>query len=331
MTDTLLAGDIGGTKTVLGLYTAERGPRAPLRSATFDSRDHASLDEIVRQFLRAEGASVNRAAFGIAGPVTGRRVTVTNLPWVVDADRLSDMIGAPVVLLNDLVSVAAAVPNLAESELHALNDRPAQPGGTIAVVAPGTGLGEGFLTWDGERYRAYPSEGGHAGFGPETPRQRALLAYLLERYDRVSWERVASGSGVPNLYDFLLSTGEYDEPGWLQKALSAAEDPTPVILQAGLSGDPPCPLCDAVLDLFVRLLGSEAGNMALKVFATGGVYLGGGIPPHILPALMDGRFMAAFRAKGRFVDLLSEIPIHVIDNPRAALLGAAGYGLAWKP
>lgn len=329
MTDLMLAGDIGGTKTALGLYAAADGPRAPHTVAIFDSKDYGALEDIVRAFLAYAPVRVSGAVFGIAGPIHGRQVEVTNLPWVVDADRLSEVLGgAGVTLLNDLVAVAAAVPNLDQTELHALNDVPGDPHGPIAVVAPGTGLGESFMVWDEGRYRPYGSEGGHAGFAPSTARERALLEYLAARFDRVSCERVASGSGVPNLYDFLKSTGEYEEPAWLAEALAAAEDPTPVIIGAALKGDPPCALCDATLDLFVRALGSEAGNMALKVLATGGVYLGGGIPPRILPALTDGRFMEAFTAKGRFTDLLAKVPVHVIDNPGAALFGAACYGLA---
>jgi glucokinase len=324
----LLAGDIGGTKTNLAVYAPQTGPRTPLAQATFPSTDYPSLEALVREFLSQIDLSVERASFGVAGPVVGGQATITNLPWVIDEQRLQDALKlAPVRLLNDLQAIANGVPFLEPADLHTLNEGQPAAGGAIAVVAPGTGLGEAFLIWDGARYRPHPSEGGHADFAPNTPLEVDLLRYLLDRFDHVSYERVCSGLGVPNIYAFLKYSGHAAEPAWLAQRLAAADDPTPVIVNAALDGERPCELCVATLDTFVSILAAEAGNLALDVLATGGVYLGGGIPPRILPALEGGRFMESFTRKGRMSKLLARVPAHVILNPEVALLGVACHGL----
>jgi len=326
----LLAGDIGGTKTNLAVFSPETGPRAPLAEATFPSADYPSLETIVREFLSQTDLKVERASFGVAGPVVAGRATTTNLDWMLDERQLQEALNlSSVRLLNDLDAIAHAVPLLEPADLHTLNQGQPTPGGTIAVVAPGTGLGEAFLTWDGSRYRTHASEGGHADFAPTNRFEIELLRYLQERlgFEHVSYERVCSGRGLPNIYAYLKDSGTACEPAWLAERLAAAHDPTPLIVNAALDGERPCELCVATLDTFVSILGAEAGNLALKVMATGGVYLGGGIPPRILPALEQGRFMEAFRRKGRFSDLLARVPVHVILNPKVALLGAACHGL----
>jgi glucokinase len=326
----LLAGDIGGTKTDLALFSAGDGPRAPVAEATFSSGDYASLEAMAREFLSQIDVSVavERASFGVAGPVVGGRVEVTNLPWVVDEAQLLEALGlCSVRLLNDLAAIAHAVPWLEPADLHTLNEGKFDSGGSIAVVAPGTGLGEAYLTWDGSRYRAYPSEGGHADFAPADLLQLEMLRYWQERLEHVSVERVGSGRGLPNIYAFLRDSGRAAEPLWLAEALAGADDPTPIIAKAALDPERSCQLCEATLDTFVSILAAEAGNLALKVLATGGVYLGGGIPPRILPALTDGRFMAPFLRKGRMSHLLAQMPVHVILHPKVALLGAACHGL----
>jgi glucokinase len=249
----------------------------------------------------------------------------------MDARQLEQELGlAPVCLLNDLESIAYAIPRLEADDLHVVNDAEAVKGGSIAVVAPGTGLGEAFLTWDGARYCAHPSEGGHATFAPTTPLEVGLLRYLWDRYNHVSFERVCSGLGIPNIYAYLRDSGYAPEPEWLAAELAQAKDPTPVIVNnaLGLDQDRACDLCLGTLDTFVSILGAEAGNLALKTLATGGVYLGGGIPPRIIPALEQTRFMRSFYHKGRFSEFMASIPVHVILNPKAALMGAAAYGLA---
>ena len=324
----LLAGDVGGTKTNLAVFSSQAGPRAPLAEATFASEQYPSLEAMARDFLAQTGLRVERASFGVAGPVLAGRAEITNLSWVVDAAQLQAELGlSSVHLMNDLMAIAGAVPFLEADEVHCLSSGEPVIGGAMAVIAPGTGLGEAFLTWDGTAYRPHPSEGGHSDFAPADAVQEGLLRHLWQRWDHVSTERVCSGLGLPHIYRYLKETGHADEPAWLAEQLAASDDPTPVIVGAALDQTRPCPLCVATLDLFVSVLGAEAGNLALKVLATGGVYLGGGIPPRILPALVEGPFLAAFRRKGRLSDLLARIPVSVILTPRAALLGAALRGL----
>jgi glucokinase len=323
----LLAGDIGGTKTSLAVYPGEGGPRRPIAEATYVSAQYSGLEAVVREFLEGTDCQVDRACFGVAGPVVAGCATITNLPWVLDEAELRVGLGTPSVrLLNDLTAIACAVPFLADDELHTLNAGESVAGGALAVIAPGTGLGEAFLTWDGSGYRPQPSEGGHASFAPVSPMQVELLRYLFGRFSHVSSERVCSGSGIPNIYAFLRETGQATEPAWLAQRIAGAPDPTPLIVQAGLDESRPSELCLATLETFVTILGAEAGNLALKVLATGGVYLGGGIPPRILWLLERPTFLEAFRGKGRMADLLDRVPVHVILNPGAALFGAACYG-----
>ena len=322
-----LAGDIGGTKTNLAIFSPEAGLRAPLAQATFPSGRYPSLEAVVLEFLSQVDLKVKRATFGVSGPVVAGQSKITNLPWVMDEKQLREALGlSDVRLLNDLEAIANGVPILEPDDLHTLNAGQRAPAGAIAIVAPGTGLGEAYLTWDGTRYRAHASEGGHSGFAPTNDLETGLLAYLLERFGHVSCERVCSGRGIPNIYAYLRDSGYAEEPQWLAGQLAAAGDPTPIIANNALS-DSPCDLCTATLHTFVSILGAEAGNLALKVLATGGVYLGGGIPPRILPALENDRFMKAFRAKGRLSDLMARMPVHVILNPKVALLGAASHCL----
>jgi glucokinase len=324
----LLAGDIGGTKTSLAVYSTGAGPRAPLSEATYPSADYPNLQSLALDFLSRVGYPIERAVFGVAGPVVGGRAEITNLSWVISETELQAALKlSSVILLNDLQAIAAGVPFLETEGLYTLNAGQPVPNGTIAVIAPGTGLGEAFLTWNGSRYRAHPTEGGHVDFAPVDELQDGLLSYVRERFGHVSYERVCSGMGLPNIYDYFRDSGYAAEPAWLGEALRAAEDRTPVIVEAALSARRSSILCSATLDMFTDILGAEAGNLALKVLATGGVYVGGGIPPRILKPLQEGGFLSALRAKGRFSELLSRIPVHVILNPKVALLGAACHGL----
>ena len=322
----LLAGDIGGTKTILALISAEGGPHQPIIEIRYSSDEYNSLADIVIEFLAESGAKPESATFGVAGPVHDERVQVTNLPWVVDAMMLKRVLdGAPIHLLNDLESIAYSIPALESSDLAPVKPGRRQPEGPIAVIAPGTGLGEAFLFWDGYRYRPIPSEGGHTDFAPATPLELELLAYLQPRLGHVSYERVCSGLGIPNLYAFFRDTGKYSEPLWLSQQLKNLEDPTPVIVKSAQERS--AKICEATLDLFLAILGSESGNLVLQVLATGGVYLGGGIPPRILAELRSDTFLDAFTQKGRFSDFLSSVPVDVIVNSKAALFGAANHGL----
>lgn len=320
----LLAGDIGGTKTNLALYDPATG-LTPTAQQTFKSARYPSLKAVVADFLADVGLPVDRAVFGVAGPVVGGRASATNLPWRIDEAALREALGLEGVrLLNDLEATAYGVPHLSPGDLFPLNDAPARSG-TKAVIAPGTGLGEAILFYQGGHYHVIPSEGGHADFGPTNLLEIRLLRYLIGKFGHVSYERVASGKGLPNIYAFLKKNRYAEETPEMRKALRKAADPTPIIVQKAMAGE--CELSMATLNTFVSVLGAEAGNLALKVVATGGVYLGGGISPKILGKLKDGTFMAAFVNKGRFAELLAQIPVYVIMNERTALLGAACYGL----
>jgi len=325
----LLAGDIGGTKTVLAVFSPEAGPRAPIAEATFPSGRYPSLEAIVQEFLRQGRQSIDRACFGVAGPVVHGASKITNLSWTVEEPRLAHVLGgARVRVVNDVEATASAVPILEPSDLHTLNAKPAAPEGAIAVIAPGTGLGEAFLTWDAGRYRAHPSEGGHADFAPRTATEQDLLASLASAGGHVSCELVCSGIGIPRIYAYLKDRGVAPEPPWLSAELAGGTDPTPAIVRAAVAHTPPAELARAALAEFVGILGAEAGNLALKVLATGGVYLGGGLPPRMLSLLGEGRFMRAFTDKGRLSNLLAAIPVHAIVRPDTALIGAACVGFA---
>jgi glucokinase len=324
----LIAGDIGGTKTDLAIYSQSEGLHAPLRQASVRSADYPSLETAALDFLAGGEYAVDAAVFGVAGPVVEGRATGANLPWMMDEGVIASVLGVGrVKLLNDLQAIANAVPFLNAEDLMTLNPGVPAPGGTLAVVAPGTGLGEAFLIMQDGHYVAHPSEGGHASFSPNSDREVALLSYLRRRYGHVSSERVCSGRWLINLYEFLRDEGHAIEPEWLAERIAAAADPTPVIVQAGLDEGRPCGIARMVLETFASILGGEAGNLALTVMATGGVYLGGGMPPRVLPAIRAGGLIQAFQSKGRLSYIVEAIPVHVILNARAGLMGAAGYGL----
>jgi glucokinase len=322
----LLVGDIGGTKTDLALCM---GKPQPETQATFRSDDFASLEDVIQTFLSHQNVTIHRAIFGVAGPVIDGQSKVTNLPWRISEAKLRDFLQIPVAkLLNDLEAIGYAIPHLTEQDLAPLNEQMELVAGrNKAVIAPGTGLGEGILFYHHGAYHVVASEGGHTDFAPTNPLQIELLRYLLNKFDHVSYERVCSGAlGIPNIYSYLKESKTVAESSEVAEALRQANDPTPIIVNNALKGD--CNLCAATLDVFVSILGAEAGNLALKAMATGGIYLGGGIPPKILPKLKNGAFMKAFVKKGRFADTLARIPIYVILNEKPALLGAAYYGLA---
>lgn len=328
----LLVGDIGGTKTKLSVVAPSSGRSAPLASATFPSAAYPSLDAIVLEFLRGSNFEVGRAVLGVAGPVLDGRATITNLPWELEEHSLARILGFDrIKLLNDLEAVVLALPALGAEDVFTLHAGEPDPHGIRAVIAPGTGLGEAFATHDGTRYVAHASEGGHADFGPSSELELELLRLQMRRTGHVSWERFCSGSGLPNLYTGLKELGHAREPRWLTERLADAPDPTPVIVEAAMEPRAGNELCVATLETFVSILGAEAGNLALKVMATGGVYLGGGIPPRILPALQKGNLLKSFRRKGRLSAILDRIPVHVITNPDAALLGAVCFGFEANP
>lgn len=319
----LLAGDIGGTSARLALFEIAGGQPRPIVVERFASRDFAGLDEIVLAFIARHGQAVTAAAFGVAGPARDGRVVTPNLPWVIEAASLARTLGLEQVwLLNDLAATTHGIVALESADLAVLQAGTPEAGGARAVIAAGTGLGVAGALWDGRTYRIIPSEGGHADFAPRTEQEIALLRFLLGRFDHVSDERIVSGQGLVNIHAFLTANDQSEEPPATTAAI-ATGDPAAVIAQHGLAGT--SSRCVLALDLFCAIYGAVAGNVALTMLATGGVYIGGGIAPKLLPHLQKGGFMAAFRAKGRHRALLEAVPVRVILNDGTALLGAGRY------
>ncbi len=318
----ILAGDVGGTKTSLALYRREARGLLRDRMATYRSREHAGLDPILRDFLQGGGA-VERACIGVAGPVEGGRCRLTNLEWEVDEASLRQSLGVrEAYLINDLQATASSLPSLQESDRATIREGASDPPGNMAVLAAGTGLGEGFLVASGAGYIPFPSEGGHVDFAPRDDREVRLHAFLRAKYGHVSVERVLSGPGLHDVYRFLLDAeGMAEEPGIAAEV--AGGEPQRAIVRHGLAGGPGT--CAEALRIFCSLYGAAAGNLALQYLATGGVYLAGGIAPAILPALRRGEFLSAFLDKGRMRTLLSLVPVVVILDPAAPLLGAASF------
>jgi glucokinase len=299
-----IAGDIGATHTRLALFDPPAAE--PVAFEVYSSRDHDGLEAMLRAFLAAHPAAVERACFGVAGPVRNGHAQTTNLAWPVDARSVAAVLGRDHVgLVNDLVANAYGIAELRPEDVATLHAGDPSVGGNAAVISAGTGLGEAGLFFDGSRYHVFPSEGGHTDFGPRHDTEVALRAHLAATHPHVSYERVCSGMGLVAIHEFLGGAGE--------DAMA--------ITNAALAGSDP--RCVRALEMMVEIYGAEAGNLALKLLATGGVYVGGGIGPRILPKLREGPFMAAFTDKGRFAELLARVPVHVILNDRTALLGAA--------
>lgn len=319
----ILAGDVGGTHTRLAVFDDKGGRLTPAAEATFPSREHGSLESVLRKFSGAHPLPIDRACFGVAGPVRHGRCDATNLAWMVDSALIAKELGLKrVELINDLEANAWGLGVLDADDYAVLNAGAPDAEGNMAIISAGTGLGEAGLYWDGKAHRPFATEGGHSDFAPRNHLEMELLDYLLKQFQRVSYERVVSGPGLLNIYGFLRDTGRGEEPAWLAEQIRR-QDPGAVISQAAMSGK--SELCVQALDLFVSLYGAEAGNLALKVLAIGGVYLGGGIAPKIIRKLQDPTFLNAFTAKGRMQPLLQATPVRVLLNDKTALLGAARY------
>ena len=321
----ILAGDVGGTKVHLALYDFINGKLEYSRDERFPAKDYSGLEEIVKEFLGA--FTVTAACFGVPGPVRDGRLRLTNLPWTLDSRELSVSLGINhVFLINDLEANGYGVAELAADQIYTLSEGDASQIGNRALIAAGTGLGEALLIWNGHSHTPYPSEGGHADYAPRNEDEIDLLRFLKQKYSgRISQERVVSGQGLTNIYDFLRDVRGIDEPVWLAERL-AAEDPNAVITELALAAK--SEICEKAMDMFVSAYGAETGNLALKILSVGGVYVGGGIAPRILDKLKDGRFMKAFTDKGRLSQLLINMPVRIILESRAALLGAAAYAEA---
>jgi glucokinase len=322
----ILAGDVGGTKCNLALFAEKRGKLATVFTQRFASKEFASFDLIVKEFSRQAASHLDKdrivaAGFGVAGPVIDNHVRATNLPWVVDARILAQEVATDkIVLMNDLGATGHSIEHLAPEEFVVLNPGKPEPGGTRALIAAGTGLGQSFLVWDGTRYRIAPSEGGHSDYAPHTDQQIELLRFMRRRYPQVSWELILSGRGFRTLHEFLapdVKHASFEDPD---------ADPAPEITKRGLAKT--CPVCVETLDLWTAIYGAEAGNLALKVLALGGVYVAGGIAVKIIEKMKDGKFFSAFRDKWKFETMLDNIPVCVVLNESAPLLGAAYEALA---
>lgn len=317
----ILAGDVGGTKCNLALFSEKNGSLTTVFKKRFASKEFAQFDLIVKEFSRLAAPHLSSdpviaAGFGVAGPVIKNQVRATNLPWMVDARILEhELQVAKIVLMNDLGATGHSIEHLAPDEFCVLNPGRPEPGGTRALLAAGTGLGQSILVWDGQRYRIVPSEGGHSDFAPHTEQQIELLRFMRRRYPQVSWELILSGRGFRTIHEFLSSTvkhASFEDPD---------ADPAPEITSKGLAKT--CPVCVETLDLWTAIYGAEAGNLALKVLALGGVYVAGGIAVKIIDKIKDGTFFKAFKDKWHFENLLANIPVSVVLNESAPLMGAA--------
>ena len=331
----VLAGDLGGTHARFAVVEVEpaggqRGQRARarvMRDATLSSRDAPGLAALARGFLEVVGEPPpSRACFGVAGPVRDGEAHTTNLPWSINARAVGEAIGIPhTSLINDFEAVGHGLLLLQDSDLVTLQPGEPPEHGPIAVIGAGTGLGEGYLVWDRSVYRVHSSEGGHATFAAQGPIEWQLCAYLAERFGHVSYERVLSGPGLVNIYQYLAAAAEAAPAAPMLEEMRR-EDPAAVISRHGLAGSDP--LAVSALDLFVSVYGAQAGNLALTILASGGVYLAGGIAPRVVEKLKSGAFLSAFRRKGRLSELLARVPVHVIMNPDVGLLGAAAVAAA---
>jgi glucokinase len=321
----ILAGDVGGTKVHLALYDFTDGNLKHARDQQFPAKEYSGLEEIVKEFIVTE--KVTAACFGVPGPVREGRLRLTNLPWTLDSRELATHLKIDYVfLINDLQANGYGIAELTADQIYTLSDGDAQQVGNRALISAGTGLGEAFLIWDGRDYVPYPSEGGHSDFAPRNEDEIDMLRFLMQKYNgRISFERVVSGQGITNCYEFLREVRGVEEPAWLAERI-AAEDPNAVITELALAAK--SEICEKALDLFVSAYGAEAGNLALKVLSVGGLYVGGGIAPRILEKLKDGTFMKAFIDKGRLSQLLVHMPVRVILESRTALIGAAAYAEA---
>lgn len=318
---TLIAGDIGATKTVIGLF--EPGSARPdiINSGVYSSRDHESLESIISEFLGGRTESITAACFGVPGPVIKGVCKTTNLKWVVSSENLRNRFNIPkVTIINDLVATAIATPALQETECAILNCGVTDDSGTVGVVAPGTGLGMALMVRVGSSYQAVASEGGHVDFAPTDSTQMSLLEHMFKKFPRVSVERLAAGPGLLEIFEWLENMPENRDNKRLH-SINVSDNPSELITRYALEEHDA--LCNKTLDVYVSILGSICGNLALTAMTTGGVYLGGGVSPKILPKLLDGQFMSSFTNKGRFNKLMESIPVRIILNDRAALVGAS--------
>jgi|SRR5579864_738008 len=325
----ILAGDIGATRIRLAAFETEGNRLECVVEKIYNSQDHTGLPEIIAHFVRTEGIPVQSTCFGVAGPVKDGRSKISNLPWVIDSRQVAKQLKLNSAgLINDLEAYAYGIDALEASDFVTLNAGSAEAEGNRAVISARTGLGMAGLYWDGYRYHPFGCEGGHSDFAARNPLEIGLLQYLLKKFGRVSWERILSGPGIKNIYDFLRDTGKEEEPSWLAEQMRDAHDPPALISQLALNKK--AAICEAALSIFVSVYGAETGNCALNFMSTGGIFIGGSIAAKILPKMQDPIFMQSLLDKGRMRSLLEDMPVKIVLNDDSGLIGAARYALVQK-
>lgn len=325
----ILAGDIGATRARLAAFETEGNRLQCVVEKTYMSQQHDGLSPILAEFIKTEGIPVHSACVGVAGPVRGGRSKISNLPWIIDSHELAKQLKLNAVgLLNDLEAHAYGIDALESKDFVSLSEGAEDAEGNRAVISARTGLGMAGLYWDGFRHHPFACEGGHADFAPRNDLEMELLAYLQKKYGRISCERILSGPGIKNVYDFLRDTHKSDEPEWLRKQMDAAPDAPALISQLALEGK--AAICDQALSIFVSVFGAETGNCALKFMSTGGIFIGGSIAAKIVPKMKDPVFMQSFLDKGRMETLLKDMPVKIVLNDDCGIIGAARYTLIQK-
>ena len=325
----ILAGEIGATGTRLAAFEKEGSRLQLVVEKTYASQEHSSLSDIIAAFIKAEGIAAHSACFGVAGPVRRGRSKISNLPWVIDSRDLAKQLKLDSVgMINDLEAYAYGIDGLDSKDFVTLNAGSEDAEGNRAVISARTGLGVAGLYWDGFRHHPFACEGGHSDFAPRNALEMELLAYLQKKYGRISYERLLSGPGIKNIYDFLRDARKADEPQWLKDQIAAAPDPPAVISQLAQEGK--AAICDQTLSIFVSIYGAETGNCALNFLSTGGIFIGGSVAAKNVSKMKDPIFMKSFLDKGRMVDLLKEIPVTIVLNDDSGIIGAARYTLIEK-
>jgi glucokinase len=325
----ILAGEIGATRTRLAAFETEGNQLQCAVEKTYMSQQHDGLPGILADFIKTQGIPVHSACFGVAGPVRAGRSKISNLPWVIDAREIAKQLRLNSVgLLNDLEAYAYGIDGLESKDFITLRDGAEEAEGNRAVISAKTGLGMAGLYWDGFRHHPFACEGGHADFAPRNDLQMELLAYLQKKYGRISCERILSGPGIKNIYDFLRDAHQAEEPEWLRTQLGAAPDPPALISQMALEGK--AAICDQTMSIFVSVFGAETGNCALNFMSTGGIFIGGSIAAKIVPKMKDPLFLESFLDKGRMATILKDMPVKIVANDDSGMIGAARYTLVQK-
>lgn len=321
----ILAGDVGGTKANMAFYALRETKLNLIVQKKFSSKDYKDLHDLIAEFIKEFNLQANHVCIAVAGPVVNGTCHATNLPWTIDSAALAKRLGFDKIeLMNDLEANAHGIYELTDEDFVTINQGDRKKHGNVGVISAGTGLGEAGIIWEDRKMRPFASEGGHSDFAPNSPIQFELLQHLYDKFNHVSYERVLSGQGLQNIYEFLRDRKKYPEPAWLADELKKGEIPM-IVSEHGLKGE--TEICVEALNIFTDIYGAEAGNLALKLMATGGIYIGGGIAPKMIKKLSEPRFLEAFLDKGRLRSVLETIQIKVIMNDKTALLGAARCAL----